>query len=202
MKRLGFSEFYAHGGDWGWLITTNMAQLNPKWVPVTVVRHHRHSQWREYYQGLELLLLVWHGAKFILNGTIQRKCIYIKTYFHKTLQIDLKLFFPKCSCPSEQSEAFTLILHLLLSLVFLWSCLWCWVGDSLSYLASLTMMWNGSTPAWRSWLWSQWRRRDTCIFSLPSQILQVRELDTRGIRICVSSNASYPTCVSIFQDGH
>ncbi|XP_062407635.1 epoxide hydrolase 1 isoform X2 [Sardina pilchardus] len=32
MKRLGFSQFYAHGGDWGWLITTNMAQLDPKAV--------------------------------------------------------------------------------------------------------------------------------------------------------------------------
>lgn len=30
MKRLGFEQFYAHGGDWGWLITTNMAQLEPK----------------------------------------------------------------------------------------------------------------------------------------------------------------------------
>ncbi|KAA0708436.1 Epoxide hydrolase 1 [Triplophysa tibetana] len=27
MKRLGFNEFYVQGGDWGWLITTNMAQL-------------------------------------------------------------------------------------------------------------------------------------------------------------------------------
>ncbi|XP_061100118.1 epoxide hydrolase 1 [Conger conger] len=32
MKRLGFAQFYAHGGDWGWLITTNMAQLQPKTV--------------------------------------------------------------------------------------------------------------------------------------------------------------------------
>ncbi|CAN9507555.1 unnamed protein product [Ophioblennius macclurei] len=30
MKRLGFQQFYAHGGDWGWLVTTNMAQLDPK----------------------------------------------------------------------------------------------------------------------------------------------------------------------------
>ncbi|KAM6964936.1 epoxide hydrolase 1 [Aplochiton taeniatus] len=29
MKRLGFQQFYAHGGDWGWLVTTNMAQLEP-----------------------------------------------------------------------------------------------------------------------------------------------------------------------------
>lgn len=27
MKRLGFNEFCVQGGDWGWLITTNMAQL-------------------------------------------------------------------------------------------------------------------------------------------------------------------------------
>uniref|UniRef100_A0A3P8WPY6 Epoxide hydrolase n=1 Tax=Cynoglossus semilaevis TaxID=244447 RepID=A0A3P8WPY6_CYNSE len=32
MKRLGFQQFYAQGGDWGWLITTNMAQLEPKSV--------------------------------------------------------------------------------------------------------------------------------------------------------------------------
>lgn len=32
MRRLGFQQFYAHGGDWGWLITTNMAQLEPKLV--------------------------------------------------------------------------------------------------------------------------------------------------------------------------
>ncbi|XP_013884585.1 epoxide hydrolase 1 [Austrofundulus limnaeus] len=32
MKRLGFQQFYAHGGDWGWLVTTNMAQLEPRTV--------------------------------------------------------------------------------------------------------------------------------------------------------------------------
>ncbi|XP_062323675.1 epoxide hydrolase 1 [Osmerus eperlanus] len=32
MRRLGFQQFYAHGGDWGWLVTTNMAQLEPKAV--------------------------------------------------------------------------------------------------------------------------------------------------------------------------
>ncbi|XP_051501458.1 epoxide hydrolase 1 [Myxocyprinus asiaticus] len=32
MKRLGFSQFYVQGGDWGWLITTNMAQLEPNTV--------------------------------------------------------------------------------------------------------------------------------------------------------------------------
>ncbi|XP_023687361.1 epoxide hydrolase 1 [Paramormyrops kingsleyae] len=32
MKRLGFSQFYAHGGDWGWLVTTNMAQLEPNTI--------------------------------------------------------------------------------------------------------------------------------------------------------------------------
>ncbi|KAM9798097.1 epoxide hydrolase 1 [Neosynchiropus ocellatus] len=30
MKRLGFQQYYAHGGDWGWLVTTNMAQLEPQ----------------------------------------------------------------------------------------------------------------------------------------------------------------------------
>ncbi|XP_034017578.1 epoxide hydrolase 1 isoform X2 [Thalassophryne amazonica] len=32
MKRLGFQQFYAHGGDWGYLICTNMAQLEPQTV--------------------------------------------------------------------------------------------------------------------------------------------------------------------------
>lgn len=31
MKRLGFKKFYAQGGDWGCLITTNMAQLEPRY---------------------------------------------------------------------------------------------------------------------------------------------------------------------------
>uniref|UniRef100_W5NG22 Epoxide hydrolase n=1 Tax=Lepisosteus oculatus TaxID=7918 RepID=W5NG22_LEPOC len=32
MKRLGFNEFYAQGGDWGCLICTNIAQLQPSRV--------------------------------------------------------------------------------------------------------------------------------------------------------------------------
>lgn len=32
MKRLGFNKYYLQGGDWGWLVTTNMAQLEPKYV--------------------------------------------------------------------------------------------------------------------------------------------------------------------------
>uniref|UniRef100_A0A8D0GQ96 Epoxide hydrolase n=1 Tax=Sphenodon punctatus TaxID=8508 RepID=A0A8D0GQ96_SPHPU len=32
MLRLGFNEFYAQGGDWGWLICTNLAQIAPKHV--------------------------------------------------------------------------------------------------------------------------------------------------------------------------
>ncbi|MBN3302926.1 HYEP hydrolase, partial [Amia calva] len=30
MKRLGFNDFYVQGGDWGWLIGTNIAQLQPR----------------------------------------------------------------------------------------------------------------------------------------------------------------------------
>lgn len=30
MERLGFTEFYLQGGDWGSLITTNMAQMKPE----------------------------------------------------------------------------------------------------------------------------------------------------------------------------
>lgn len=36
MKRLGFKKFYAQGGDWGCLITTNMAQLDPRYDPTTL----------------------------------------------------------------------------------------------------------------------------------------------------------------------
>ncbi|MBN3309326.1 HYEP hydrolase, partial [Amia calva] len=32
MERLGFTEFYLQGGDWGSLITTNMAQMKPQLV--------------------------------------------------------------------------------------------------------------------------------------------------------------------------
>ncbi|KAF6723697.1 Epoxide hydrolase 1 [Oryzias melastigma] len=32
MERLGFSEFYVQGGDWGSLITTNMSQMKPECV--------------------------------------------------------------------------------------------------------------------------------------------------------------------------
>ncbi|XP_035984535.1 epoxide hydrolase 1-like [Fundulus heteroclitus] len=32
MERLGFSQFYLQGGDWGSLITTNMAQMRPEYV--------------------------------------------------------------------------------------------------------------------------------------------------------------------------
>uniref|UniRef100_H3AB84 Epoxide hydrolase n=1 Tax=Latimeria chalumnae TaxID=7897 RepID=H3AB84_LATCH len=32
MLRLGFREFYVQGGDWGWLICTNMAQMVPSHV--------------------------------------------------------------------------------------------------------------------------------------------------------------------------
>ncbi|KAM3606452.1 uncharacterized protein V6R79_016480 [Siganus canaliculatus] len=32
MERLGFSQFYVQGGDWGSLITTNMAQMKPQCV--------------------------------------------------------------------------------------------------------------------------------------------------------------------------
>ncbi len=31
MERLGFTEFYVQGGDWGAFITNNMAQMKPEW---------------------------------------------------------------------------------------------------------------------------------------------------------------------------
>lgn len=45
MKRLGYKKFYAQGGDWGSLITTNMAQLEPGYE-VAAGTHLRGSQTR------------------------------------------------------------------------------------------------------------------------------------------------------------
>ncbi|XP_068198461.1 epoxide hydrolase 1 [Antennarius striatus] len=59
MRRLGFQQFYAHGGDWGWLITTNMAQLEPKTVKGLHVNFAPPSK-----PGLPVLLSVMLGRRF------------------------------------------------------------------------------------------------------------------------------------------
>uniref|UniRef100_G3NJG8 Epoxide hydrolase n=1 Tax=Gasterosteus aculeatus aculeatus TaxID=481459 RepID=G3NJG8_GASAC len=59
MKRLGFHKFYAHGGDWGWLVTTNMAQLQPGVVKGLHVNFAPNSR-----PGLSMVLSVMLGRRF------------------------------------------------------------------------------------------------------------------------------------------
>ncbi|XP_062292972.1 epoxide hydrolase 1 [Scomber scombrus] len=59
MKRLGFQQFYAHGGDWGWLVTTNMAQLEPKTVKGLHVNFAPPSK-----PGLPMALSIMLGNRF------------------------------------------------------------------------------------------------------------------------------------------
>ncbi|XP_071387622.1 epoxide hydrolase 1 isoform X4 [Centroberyx affinis] len=59
MKRLGFQQFYAHGGDWGWLITTNMSQLEPKIVKGLHVNFAPPSK-----PGLPMILSIMLGRRF------------------------------------------------------------------------------------------------------------------------------------------
>ncbi|KAJ8397679.1 hypothetical protein AAFF_G00436780 [Aldrovandia affinis] len=59
MKRLGFTQFYAHGGDWGWLITTNMAQLEPKTVKGLHVNFAPPSK-----PGLSMIMSLLLGRRF------------------------------------------------------------------------------------------------------------------------------------------
>ncbi|KAM4633336.1 epoxide hydrolase 1 [Polymixia lowei] len=59
MKRLGFQQFYAHGGDWGWQITTNMAQMEPKIVKGLHVNFAPPSK-----PGLPMMLSVALGRRF------------------------------------------------------------------------------------------------------------------------------------------
>ncbi|XP_051908650.1 epoxide hydrolase 1 [Hippocampus zosterae] len=59
MRRLGFQQFYAHGGDWGWLVTTNMAQLEPKIVKALHVNFAPPSK-----PGLVITLSILLGRHF------------------------------------------------------------------------------------------------------------------------------------------
>uniref|UniRef100_A0A665V1F5 Epoxide hydrolase n=1 Tax=Echeneis naucrates TaxID=173247 RepID=A0A665V1F5_ECHNA len=59
MRRLGFQQFYAHGGDWGWLVTTNMAQLDPKSVKGLHVNFAPPSQ-----HSVHMLLSIMLGRRF------------------------------------------------------------------------------------------------------------------------------------------
>ncbi|CAJ1077601.1 epoxide hydrolase 1 [Xyrichtys novacula] len=59
MKRLGFQQFYAQGGDWGWLITTNMAQLEPNTVKGLHVNFAPPSK-----PGLSVTLSLMLGRRF------------------------------------------------------------------------------------------------------------------------------------------
>ncbi|XP_076021430.1 epoxide hydrolase 1 [Genypterus blacodes] len=59
MKRLGFQQFYAHGGDWGWLVTTNMAQMEPKIVKGLHLNFAPPSK-----PGLLMVLSIMLGSRF------------------------------------------------------------------------------------------------------------------------------------------
>ncbi|XP_069564669.1 epoxide hydrolase 1 [Brachyistius frenatus] len=59
MKRLGFQQFYAQGGDWGWLVTTNMAQLEPETVKGLHVNFAPPSK-----PGLPMVLSIMLGRRF------------------------------------------------------------------------------------------------------------------------------------------
>ncbi|XP_059212301.1 epoxide hydrolase 1 [Centropristis striata] len=59
MQRLGFQQFYAHGGDWGWLITNNMAQLGPKTVKGLHINFAPTSK-----PGLSVTLSIMLGQRF------------------------------------------------------------------------------------------------------------------------------------------
>ncbi|XP_021467739.2 epoxide hydrolase 1 [Oncorhynchus mykiss] len=59
MKRLGFQQFYAHGGDWGWIVTTNMAQLEPKIIKGLHLNFAPPSK-----PGLPMVLSIMLGRRF------------------------------------------------------------------------------------------------------------------------------------------
>ncbi|XP_067239238.1 epoxide hydrolase 1 [Chanodichthys erythropterus] len=59
MKRLGFNKYYVQGGDWGWLITTNMAQLEPNAVKGLHVNFAPPAK-----PGLVMVLSILFGQRF------------------------------------------------------------------------------------------------------------------------------------------
>uniref|UniRef100_A0A8C1I5R3 Epoxide hydrolase n=1 Tax=Cyprinus carpio TaxID=7962 RepID=A0A8C1I5R3_CYPCA len=59
MKRLGFSQYYVQGGDWGSLITTNMAQLEPNAVKGLHINFAPPSK-----GGLLIMLSILFGRQF------------------------------------------------------------------------------------------------------------------------------------------
>ncbi|XP_056125246.1 epoxide hydrolase 1 [Rhinichthys klamathensis goyatoka] len=59
MKRLGFNQYYVQGGDWGWLITTNMTQLEPNAVKGLHVNFAPPAK-----PGLLMVLSILFGRRF------------------------------------------------------------------------------------------------------------------------------------------
>ncbi|KAK7133745.1 hypothetical protein R3I94_015565 [Phoxinus phoxinus] len=59
MKRLGFNQYYVQGGDWGWLITTNMTQLDPNAVKGLHVNFAPPAK-----PGLLMMLSILFGRRF------------------------------------------------------------------------------------------------------------------------------------------
>ncbi|XP_073702141.1 epoxide hydrolase 1-like [Garra rufa] len=59
MKRLGFNQYYVQGGDWGSLITTNMAQLDPNAVKGLHINFAPPGK-----AGLLMMLSIFFGRRF------------------------------------------------------------------------------------------------------------------------------------------
>ncbi|KAI3363079.1 hypothetical protein L3Q82_011735, partial [Scortum barcoo] len=74
MERLGFSQFYLQGGDWGSLITTNMAQMKPQCV-----------------KGLHLnMIMVRKGFKVMMSFMIGRYLPFLVGFSRE----DVRRLFP------------------------------------------------------------------------------------------------------------
>uniref|UniRef100_A0A4W5NWG2 Epoxide hydrolase n=1 Tax=Hucho hucho TaxID=62062 RepID=A0A4W5NWG2_9TELE len=58
-KKEDFQQFYAHGGDWGWIVTTNMAQLEPKIIKGLHLNFAPPSK-----PGLPMVLSIMLGRRF------------------------------------------------------------------------------------------------------------------------------------------
>ncbi|KPP59780.1 epoxide hydrolase 1-like [Scleropages formosus] len=86
MKRLGFNQFYAHGGDWGWLVTTNMAQLEPKTIKGLHLNFAPPSK-----PSLPMMLSIMLGSRFPkLFGFTEHDLKRLFPYMDKVLVESLK----------------------------------------------------------------------------------------------------------------
>lgn len=86
MLRLGFREFYAHGGDWGWLICTNLAQMVPthvKGLHLSMVSVGRMSFTRLFSLAFGQYFPGFFGFQ---DEDVRRMYPILKKMFYKTLR--------------------------------------------------------------------------------------------------------------------